>query len=60
MHQNEDVRPEISQIQVHPGGGRHRGPYTKISTSTQGVIEVVDQGTYKPTPGEKAQIINRR
>ena len=50
--------PEISNIQVHPGGGRHGGAYYKISTSTQGKIKVVDPSTYKATPGEKAKIIN--
>ena len=49
--------PEITNIQVHPGGGRHEGAYYKISTSTQGKIKVVDPATYKPTPGEKAKII---
>ena len=50
--------PEITNIQVHPGGGRHVGSYYKISTSTQGKIKIVDPTTYKPTPGEKAKIIN--
>lgn len=49
--------PEIANIQVHPGGGRHGGAYYKISTSTQGKIKVVDPATYIPTPGEKAKII---
>ena len=49
---------EISNIQVHPGGGRHVGPYYKISTSTQGKIKVVDPSTYIGTSGEKATIIN--
>ncbi|XXY53714.1 RHS repeat-associated core domain-containing protein [Sorangium sp. So ce269] len=49
--------PEISNIQVHPGGGRHEGAYYKISTSTQGKIKVVDPDTYVPTQGEKATII---
>ena len=47
----------IQNIQVHPGGGRHGGKYYKISTSTEGVIKVVDRATYVPTPGEKARII---
>jgi Flp pilus assembly pilin Flp len=47
---------EITQIQVHPGGGRHGGAYVKISTSTQGKIKVVDPATYKPTPGESVDI----
>lgn len=34
--------PQITQIQVHPGGGRHLGRYIKISTSTHGKIRVVD------------------
>ncbi|WP_250002467.1 hypothetical protein [Actinoplanes sp. M2I2] len=36
--------PEVTNIQVHPGGGRHTpegSPYWKISTSTQGKIWVV-------------------
>jgi hypothetical protein len=36
--------PEIANIQVHPGGGRHTpegSPYWKISTSTQGKTWVV-------------------
>ncbi|MEF9120422.1 hypothetical protein U9227_23395 [Escherichia coli] len=51
--------PEISQIQYHPGGGRHGGSYYKVSTTTQGTMKVVDPGTYKPTQGEKATIINK-
>ncbi|MEX5384698.1 hemagglutinin repeat-containing protein [Cronobacter muytjensii] len=51
--------PEISQIQYHPGGGRHGGSYYKVSTTTQGTVKVVDPATYKPTPGEKAAIINK-
>ena len=50
--------PQISQIQVHPGGGRHEGAYYKVSTTTDGTIKVVDPLTYKPTPGEKAKIIS--
>jgi hypothetical protein len=34
--------PEITQILVHPGGGRHVGPDVKISTSTRGTIRVID------------------
>jgi filamentous hemagglutinin len=49
--------PHITQIQIHPGGGRHGGRYYKISTCTQGEIKVVDNATYRPTPGEKATII---
>jgi hypothetical protein len=49
--------PNISQIQVHPGGGRHVGEYYKVSTTTDGTIKVVDKATYKPTSGEKAKII---
>ncbi len=50
--------PKITNVQVHPGGGRHGGSYYKISTSTQGKIKVVDPATYIPTPGEKATIYN--
>jgi len=39
--------PKISQIQVHPGGGIHRGPYIKISTNN-GKIKVINS-KYKPT-----------
>ncbi|WP_437631897.1 SpvB/TcaC N-terminal domain-containing protein [Sorangium sp. So ce854] len=49
--------PELAQIRVHPGGGRHAGSYVNISTSTQGTIKVVDSHTYVPTPGDKAKII---
>ena len=49
----------VTQIMVHPGGGRHEGAYVKISTSTAGTIKVVDPSTYKPTPGEKATIVAR-
>jgi hypothetical protein len=48
---------EITNIQVHPGGGRHGGSYYKISTSNRGKLKVVDKTTYKPIPGEKATII---
>ena len=51
--------PEISQIQYHPGGGRHGGSYYKISTTTQGTVKVVDPVTYKPAQGEKATIIDK-
>ncbi|MBL7257245.1 hypothetical protein [Paractinoplanes lichenicola] len=36
--------PEIANIQVHPGGGRHTpegSPYWKVSTSTEGRIWVI-------------------
>jgi hypothetical protein len=36
---------DINNIQVHPGGGRHGGAYYKISSSTKGVIKVVDRAT---------------
>ncbi len=48
---------DINNIQVHPGGGRHGGAYYKISSSTKGVIKVVDRAAYVATPGEKAAII---
>lgn len=51
--------PEISQIQYHPRGGRHGGSYYKVSTTTQGTMKVVDPSSYKPTPGEKATIIDK-
>jgi hypothetical protein len=38
--------PEVANIQVHPGGGRHTppgSPYWKISTSTRGRIWVVPE-----------------
>jgi len=50
-------RHDINNIQVHPGGGRHGGAYYKISSSSKGVIKVVDKATYIATPGEKATII---
>jgi hypothetical protein len=49
--------PEITNIEIHPGGGRHGGAYYKISTSTQGKIKVVDPKTYIPSPGDKAKVI---
>lgn len=49
--------PEITQIQVHPGGGRHEGAYYKVSTNTKGKIKVVDPDTYKPAPEEKVRIV---
>lgn len=48
--------PKITNIQIHPGGGRHIGSYYKISTSTEGIIKIVDK-IYKPALGEKATII---
>ena len=48
---------KISQIQIHPGGGRHSGQYYKISTSDEGIIKVVDKNTYKGSPEERAKII---
>lgn len=51
--------PEISQIQYHPGGGRHSGSYYKVSTTTKGTVKVVDPNTYKPTQGEKATIVDK-
>jgi len=50
----------VMQVQVHPGGGRHEGAYVKVSTSTEGIVKVVDPETYKPTSGEQARIIPRR
>jgi len=38
--------PEITNIQVHPGGGRHTpegSPYWKISTNTSGKTWVVPE-----------------
>ncbi|WP_416309774.1 RHS repeat domain-containing protein [Spirulina sp. 06S082] len=49
--------PEISNIQVHPGGGRHITPYYKISTSTQGKIWVVPKD-FKVDPGMKGTIVS--
>ncbi|MBQ0215643.1 hypothetical protein KAH51_19680, partial [Proteus vulgaris] len=51
--------PEISQIQYHPGGGRHGGSYYKVSTTTQGTMKVVDPSTYKTMQNEKATIIDK-
>ena len=50
----------ISQVQVSPGGGRHgSNPYVKISTTDQGIIQIVDgiEGTYKTDGKETATII---
>ncbi len=49
-------KTNITQIQWHPGGGRHRGSYWKISTSDRGRIKVVDSN-YVVEPGENAIII---
>jgi hypothetical protein len=49
--------PEIQQIQVHPGGGRHDGPYIKFSTSTHKIVKIVDPKTYIIDPKEKATIL---
>lgn len=49
--------PDVGNIQVHPGGGRHGGAYYKVSTSKQGIIKLVDPATYQAEPGEKARII---
>jgi len=49
--------PEITQIQVHPGGGRHGGSYIKVSTSTEGKIKVIDPETYVADPNEVVRTI---
>ena len=46
----------ITQIQVHPGGGRHGGEYYKISTTDKGKIKIVNPKTYNKT-NEKATIL---
>lgn len=36
--------PSVTQIELHPGGGRHTPegePYWRISTSTRGTIRIV-------------------
>lgn len=48
--------PVFSQIQVHPGGGRHGGSYIKISTTNDGKWKVVDRDTYVAEPNERARI----
>lgn len=50
----------ITQVQVSPGGGRHRdSPYVKISTNDQGIIKIVDgvEDAYKTDGKETATII---
>ena len=47
----------LTQIEVHPGGGRHGGAYYRVSTSTQGTFKIVDPETYIPGKQEKARII---
>jgi RHS repeat-associated protein len=42
----------ITQILVSSGGGRHVGPYYKVSTSTEGKFKVVDPETYRADPSE--------
>lgn len=49
--------PEITNIQVHPGGGRHGGAYYKVSTNNMGKIKIVDKSTYIPSVGDKSLII---
>ncbi len=48
---------DVQMVQVHPGGGRHVGAYYKISTSTKGIIKVIDPSTYVPSAGEKATFV---
>jgi len=50
----------IQRILVHPGDGTHKGAYYKISTSSEGLIKIVDPATYVPD-GEKQvkRIINK-
>lgn len=50
--------PHVTQIQVHPGGGRHGGSYIKVSTNTEGTLKVVDPATYRANPGERARIVS--
>jgi hypothetical protein len=40
--------PQIQQIEVHPGGGLHKGAYYRFSTNSNGKIKIVDPKTYKP------------
>jgi RHS repeat-associated protein len=48
--------PQITQIQVHPGGGRHVGSYVKVSSSTKGTIRVIDS-SFKGAEQIKGTII---
>ena len=60
---NSSKERNIKQVQVSPGGGRHgKSPYVKISTSSEGIIKVIDGTTedYKTDGGEKAKLIFRR
>lgn len=50
--------PQIPQVQVHPGGGRHEGACYKVSTTTEETIKIVGPSTYEPNPGEKAKVIS--
>lgn len=49
---------QLTQIQVHSGGGRHGGAYYKISTSTQGKVWVVDPATFRADPTQKGTIVS--
>ncbi len=53
--------PNISQVQVSPGGGHGSNPYVKISTTDQGIIKIVDgiENTYETDGKETATIIFR-
>jgi hypothetical protein len=39
--------PQIQQIEVHPGGGLHKGAYLRFSTNSNGRIKIIDPKTYK-------------
>jgi len=49
---------QVTQIQVHAGGGRHGGAYYKISTSTQGRVWVVNPATFRADPNQKGTIVS--
>ena len=53
-----DGHKQITQIQVHAGGGRHGGAYYKISTSTQGKVWVVNPSTFRASGSERGTIVS--
>lgn len=53
-----DGHKEITQIQVHAGGGRHGGAYYKMSTSTQGKVWVVNPSTFRADPNQNGTIVS--
>ncbi|NKC21303.1 MULTISPECIES: hypothetical protein [Pseudoalteromonas] len=53
-----DGHKQVTQIQVHAGGGRHGGAYYKISTSTKGKVWVVNPATFRADLNQKGTIVS--